>query len=54
VHAKLWLENEVCWIEDLNSRHGTTVNGTAINGRHQLTEGDEIRIGETTLRMSTS
>ncbi len=54
VHAKLWLENEACWIEDLNSRHGTTVNGTAINGQHQLAEGDEIRIGETTLRMSTA
>ena len=54
VHAKLWLENGACWIEDLNSRHGTTVNGTAIKGRHELTEGDEIRIGETTLRMSAT
>jgi len=54
VHAKLWLENGTCWIEDLNSRYGTTINGKAISGRHELTEGDEIRIGETTLRMSAT
>jgi len=51
VHAKLWQENEACWIEDLGSRYGTTVNGTAITGRHPLSEGDQIRIGETTLRI---
>ncbi len=54
-HAKLWLENGSCWIEDLNSRYGTTINGTAIKkGAHELAEGDEIRIGETTLRMSAT
>ena len=54
VHAKLWLENGTCWIEDLGSRYGTTVNDTAITGRHPLTEGDQIRIGETMLRMDAS
>ena len=54
-HAKLWLENGSCWIEDLNSRYGTTINGTPIKkGAHELAEGDEIRIGETTLRMSAT
>ena len=51
VHAKLWQENEACWIEDLGSRYGTTVNGTAISGRHQLSDGDLVQIGETTLRI---
>ena len=54
VHAKLWLENGTCWIEDLGSRYGTTVNDKAITGRHPLTEGDQIRIGETMLRMDAS
>ena len=51
VHAKLWQENEACWIEDLGSRYGTTVNGTAISGRHPLSDGDLVQIGETTLRI---
>ena len=54
VHAKLWLEESgSCWIEDLGSRYGTTVNETAITGRHQLNEGDSIHIGETTLCMNS-
>ena len=53
IHAKLWREKGgSCWIEDLGSRYGTTVNKTAITGRHQLNEGDSICIGETTLRMN--
>ena len=51
VHAKLWQENGACWIEDLGSRYGTTVNGTAISGRHPLSDGDLVQIGETTLRI---
>ena len=51
VHAKLWQENGTCWIEDLGSRYGTTVNGTAISGRHPLSDGDLVQIGETTLRI---
>ena len=51
VHAKLWQENGACWIEDLGSRYGTKVNGTAISGRHPLSDGDLVQIGETTLRI---
>ncbi len=54
VHAKFWLENNTCWVEDLGSRYGTTVNGTGITGRHALAEGDQIRIGETTLRIDAA
>ena len=51
VHAKLWQENGACWIEELGSRYGTKVNGTAISGRHPLSDGDLVQIGETTLRI---
>ena len=51
VHAKLWQENGACWIEDLGSRYGTTGNGAAISGRHPLSDGDLVQIGETTLRI---
>ena len=52
-HARVWLENGQCWIEDLNSARGTQVNGEEIKskGRRQLQPGDAIRIGETTLRV---
>ena len=54
VHAKIWLADDLCWVEDLGSRYGTTVNGTRITGRQQLREGDLIGIGETTLRVNAS
>jgi len=38
----------------MGSRHGTKVNGTIITGRNCLNEGDEVQIGETTLRMDPS
>ncbi len=54
VHAKIWLADGLCWIEDLGSRYGTTINGTRITARQQLQEGDSIGIGETTLRVDAS
>ncbi len=54
VHAKIWLADGQCWIEDLGSRYGTKVNDTQITGRQQLQEGDLIAIGETTLRVDAS
>ena len=51
LHARVWLENEVCWLEDLGSRYGTKVNGAQITGRVQLQAGDTVEIGETALRV---
>jgi putative nucleotidyltransferase with HDIG domain len=53
-HACLWLEAEGrYWLEDLGSTHGTVVNGDEIRGRGRccVRSGDEIRIGETLLRL---
>ncbi|MBC8326810.1 MAG: FHA domain-containing protein [Verrucomicrobia subdivision 3 bacterium] len=54
LHARVWLENGVCWLEDLGSRYGTQVNGAQITGRVQLQAGDAVEIGETTLRVDPS
>jgi len=52
-HARVWVENGQYWIEDLNSQHGTQVNGEEIKGKgeRRLQAGNSIRIGETTLRV---
>ena len=53
-HARIWLAEGECWIEDLGSSYGTQINGTKITGRVQLQAGDLVRIGETTLRVDAS
>jgi pSer/pThr/pTyr-binding forkhead associated (FHA) protein len=39
------------WVvsDDGLSRHGTHLNGERISGRHRLRDGDELRVGTTTL-----
>jgi serine phosphatase RsbU (regulator of sigma subunit) len=44
VHAEIILEKGEYWLEDLNSRHGTFVNGAKIQ-RHKLQEADRIDFG---------
>jgi len=48
-HAIIRRSNGGYVIEDLNSRHGTSVNGSEIH-RHQLKRGDMIAIGTFELR----
>jgi two-component system cell cycle response regulator len=55
-HARIlyrnWLnsaEPPECYLEDLNSRNGTELNGRAVDERAQLKERDRIRIGSTVL-----
>ena len=48
-HARVWFEDGRHWIEDLQSRHGTYVNGVRINYARQLYPGDAIRLGNTEL-----
>ena len=52
-HGRIWEEGGVHWIEDLNSKGGTRLNGQEIKGqgKHQLRVGDVIVAGNTTLRV---
>ena len=52
-HARIWLKDGQCCIEDLGSKNGTLINGENILGRgsRYLQEEDVIRIGDTTLRV---
>jgi adenylate cyclase len=50
-HAKVWIEAEQGWIQDLGSRRGTHVGGEDIKGKgkRRIRFGEEIQIGETVL-----
>lgn len=50
-HSKIYIRNEQCIVEDLNSTNGTFVNGDMINGRRYVEEGDKIRVGSVTFKI---
>ena len=43
-HCRILFENSQVIVEDLGSSNGTYVNGTRIEGRHLVREGDQITI----------
>jgi hypothetical protein len=45
-HAKISVQADEAVLEDLGSRNGCRVNGTAIKGTQKLVVGDRIRIGK--------
>lgn len=51
-HALLYLEAGTCFVEDLNSTNGTSVNNERISGKKELHSGDIINLGETELLVS--
>ncbi|MEC8927739.1 MAG: FHA domain-containing protein [Verrucomicrobiota bacterium] len=51
VHAKIWMQDGTCWIQDMESKYGTQVNGEKLEGIRQLQVGDTIVIGETMMRI---
>jgi eukaryotic-like serine/threonine-protein kinase len=64
LHCELDLDPPAVRVRDLGSRNGTAVNGNSIGGRqtgessggaaggwHPLKDGDELRIGDTFLRV---
>ena len=55
-HGRIWEEGGFHWIEDLNSKWGTLLNGREIkgSGKHHLRVGDRIVAGDTTLRVEPS
>ncbi len=48
-HARLVLENGQLRVEDLGSRNGSRLNGTAFQGSADLRPGDTLSLGENTL-----
>lgn len=50
-HAILTIQNDVLYIEDLNSTNGTFINDKKINGKVKLFSRDEVRIGTTKFRV---
>jgi serine/threonine-protein kinase len=56
-HAKIVVQGNQFFIEDLGSANGTFVNGTmrlAPSKPHLLISGDELKLGETTLKFVVS
>ncbi len=51
-HAALVWKDATWWLRDLGSRNGTMVNGHKITQPLSLKEGDEIRVGNITLRFT--
>lgn len=50
-HARIYLKDGQWWLEDSNSRNGTTLNELPIKGQIIMTDGDIIGIGETRFRL---
>lgn len=48
-HAILILRPDRCFVEDLNSRTGTFMDGAPVKGRSELALGGEIKIGDCVL-----
>jgi DNA-binding winged helix-turn-helix (wHTH) protein len=48
-HARIVVDGQAAWIEDLGSKNGTLVNGRAVQGRVPLSPGDQVRLGDETL-----
>ncbi|QDS94895.1 Phosphoserine phosphatase RsbU [Roseimaritima multifibrata] len=48
-HAKVYKEADQYFLEDLQSRNGTFVNGKLITSKESLSEGDRIRVCEVEL-----
>jgi adenylate cyclase len=50
-HAKVVVDNGICYIVDLNSRNGTRVNNVLVT-RGTLKDGDEINLGKYPIRFN--
>ena len=53
-HARVTRRRNEITVEDLESRNGTLVNGTAITGPRRLAPGDALAIGPATVVIATS
>ena len=49
-HAQIVVDADACYLEDLRSRNGTSLNDEVIQSRQKLSDGDRIRITTVVLK----
>jgi pSer/pThr/pTyr-binding forkhead associated (FHA) protein len=50
IHARIYSRGASYYVEDMNSTNGTFLNGEMLNGEAELSDLDEIKIGDTEFR----
>jgi pSer/pThr/pTyr-binding forkhead associated (FHA) protein len=50
VHARIYSRGASYYVEDMNSTNGTFLNGGRLDGEAELSDLDELRIGDTEFR----
>jgi hypothetical protein len=50
IHARLYSRGASYYVEDMNSTNGTYLNGAVLEGEAELSDLDEVRIGDTEFR----
>ena len=50
-HVLISLRNGRWWVEDLNSRNGTLLNGQPLSDMAVVSSGDVVTVGSTTLKL---
>jgi pSer/pThr/pTyr-binding forkhead associated (FHA) protein len=50
-HARLVVQDENCWLEDLGSTNGTLLNGHPLTQAQLVRPGDRVQVGEHTLEL---
>lgn len=51
VHARLFQRDGYCYLEDLDSRNGTLINGELVEATTLLKSRDQITVGATTMEL---
>ena len=54
VHARVYSRGANYYVEDMNSTNGTFLNGGRLDGEAKLNDLDEVRIGDTEFRSSST
>lgn len=50
IHARVYSRGPSYYVEDMNSTNGTFLNGAVLEGEAELSDLDEIKIGDTEFR----
>ena len=50
IHARIYSRGASYYVEDMNSTNGTFLNGGRLHGEAELSDLDELRIGDTEFR----